>query len=42
MPFRPWTAAETALNPVVTVVFLIGWLLAWPFYLLYRARQGSH
>ena len=42
MPQRLRTAAETTLNPVVTALFLVAWLLVWPIYLAYRAHQAPH
>lgn len=30
------TAAEAAINPLVTSSFLIVWLCCWPVYHLYR------
>jgi hypothetical protein len=35
-------AAETAINPAVTAVFMLLWLLLWPFYHLYRGYRASH
>jgi hypothetical protein len=36
------TAVKTALDPIVTAAFLIGWLAAWPFYLFYWRHHASH